>query len=120
MCNKEQFHITTLLWLAGLGVVAGLYSVYYTRTITRLENIFYNISRPFVRNAICGLSLCLLILAFPILYCEGYGVMTQILNNDFSGITAGSVMSRLDLGVWLPVASAAVILIILKRCATGS
>lgn len=56
-----------------LGVLAGLVSVYYSRTFPRVERLVSSIRiAPYMKAVIGGLLLALLIWAFPPLFGEGY------------------------------------------------
>lgn len=64
-----------------LGILCGLVSLYFTRTMNRCENMFRRFSnRPYIKLLIGGIMLSVLIFLFPPLYGEGYDTITLLLN----------------------------------------
>ncbi len=79
-----------------LGVFCGLVSLYFIRTMTATEGMFARFKdKPYVRLAIGGVMLSLLIFLFPSLYGEGYGAISLLLNGrteaDWNQILDGSL-----------------------------
>jgi len=65
----------------GLGVFCGLVSLYFIRTMGFCEDIFARFkNRPYVKLALGGSLLSLLIFLFPSLFGEGYGSINLLLN----------------------------------------
>ena len=66
-----------------LGVSCGLVSLYFIRTMSFAEGIFARFKeRPYVRLAIGGSMLSLLIFLFPSLFGEGYSSINLLLNGQ--------------------------------------
>lgn len=65
-----------------LGIFCGLVSLYFTRTMNSLEDIFRKYSNPYVKLLIGGATLSILIYLFPSLYGEGYELINLLLNGD--------------------------------------
>ena len=63
-----------------LGIVCGLVSLYFTRTMNRLEEMFRRLRHPYLRLAVGGVMLSVLIFLFPSLYGEGYELIELLLN----------------------------------------
>ena len=63
-----------------LGILCGLVSLYFTRTMNRIEGMFRRYSNPYVKLLIGGAMLSILIFMFPSLYGEGYDVIHMLLN----------------------------------------
>ncbi len=63
-----------------LGIICGLVSLYFTRTMNYLEGIFRRIENPYSRLALGGIMLSVLIFLFPSLYGEGYELINLLLN----------------------------------------
>lgn len=81
-----------------LGVACGLVSLYFIRTMTFCEGIFSRFKdRPYVKLAIGGAALSLLIFLFPSLYGEGYGDINLLLNgktdSDWDAILNNSLFA---------------------------
>lgn len=82
-----------------LGITCGLLSLYFIRTMTFCEDIFTRFKdRPYVKLAIGGATLSLLIFLFPSLYGEGYRDINLLLNGqteaDWNGILNNSLFAR--------------------------
>lgn len=65
-----------------LGIFCGLVSLYFTRTMNSLEDIFRKYSNPYVKLLIGGATLSILIYLFPSLYGEGYDLINLLLNGN--------------------------------------
>ncbi len=65
-----------------LGILCGLVSLYFTRTMNSLEDIFRKYSNPYVKLLIGGATLSVLIYLFPSLYGEGYDLINLLLNGN--------------------------------------
>ena len=64
------------------GIVCGFASLYFTRITLFTEDKVNAISNPFRRWAICAIGLGIMIFIFPPLYGEGYGTLTDLLNDN--------------------------------------
>jgi len=65
-----------------LGLVAGLFSVYFTRVTYRMESVIKRIKSEYLRVLIGGLALGLIIFIFPPIYGEGYITIKSLLNGE--------------------------------------
>ena len=63
-----------------LGILCGLVSLYFTRTMNRIEGVFRRYSNPYIKLLIGGAMLSILIFLFPSLYGEGYDTIHMLLN----------------------------------------
>lgn len=64
-----------------LGVFCGIVGLYFMRTMTACENMFANMKRhPYLKLALGGLTLSVLIFFFPSLYGEGYSMVNIFLD----------------------------------------
>lgn len=86
--SSLSLNLIPLLLLAG--VFCGLYSSYYSAIIKKVKQLCYAIRNPWLRNLGAGLSIGLLIFLFPSLYGEGYGIVGQLLEGDWSALASGS------------------------------
>lgn len=75
-----------------LGIICGLYSLYYYKTGKITESRLSTIRRPLSRNLLAGTLLGFCLLLFPSLYGEGYGVLGKVLNGDMTAIGCGSFL----------------------------
>ena len=63
-----------------LGILCGLVSLYFTRAMNRIEGVFRRYSNSYIKLAIGGVMLSILIFMFPSLYGEGYDTIHMLLN----------------------------------------
>ena len=77
-----------------LGVVCGLVSLYFTRTMNRLETFFRNRQSPVMKLLIGGSMLSVLIFLFPPLYGEGYNTIQTLLGNAPNAVLDGSLFFK--------------------------
>ena len=63
-----------------LGIFCGLVSLYFTRAMSAIEDVFKRYDNLYARLLIGGVSLSILIYLFPPLYGEGYNVISILLN----------------------------------------
>lgn len=78
-----------------LGLMCGLYSLYYTCVMDFLKRRLSAMKRPLVRNIIAGLTVGLLLFFFPTLYGEGYGAIGHIVNGNDSTVIMSSPFAAL-------------------------
>ena len=79
-----------------LGVFCGIVGLYFMRTMTACENVFANMKRhPYLKLALGGLTLSVLIFFFPSLYGEGYNMVNIFLDGktvaDWEQVMNGSM-----------------------------
>lgn len=101
-----------------LGVLCGLYSLYYSQVINSTDNICIKIKNPWYRNLLGGLSVGLCLMLFPALYGVGYPVMSEVIHNQFDALSKGDVFLGLHIGIW-GVMLAAVLILAIKCWACG-
>ncbi len=63
-----------------MGIACGLVSLYFTRTMDKIEDVFRKYSNPYTKLLIGGVMLSVLIFLFPPLYGEGYNTIGLLLN----------------------------------------
>ncbi len=76
----EPFLMERIPAVLMLGILCGLVSLYFTRTMNRIEGVFRRYSNPYIKLLIGGAMLSILIFMFPSLYGEGYDVIHMLLN----------------------------------------
>ena len=81
-----------------LGIACGLVSLYFIRMMGACEDVFSKFKdKPYVKLAIGGTTLSLLIFLFPALYGEGYSSINLLLNgqnaDDWNRILNNSMFS---------------------------
>ena len=119
---SESFSVARLPWYAILGIMCGLVSLYFTRGMNKLEQLFkIRIQNTWAKFLVGGVTLGLLLFLFPPLYGEGYGVIKQLINGDSVSAIANSPFEHLGIGSWVLIGyfSAIVLLKIFASVATN-
>ncbi len=80
----EAFALERIPYVILLGVFCGLISLYFTRTMNKLEGVFSKLAKPYKKFAFGAVILSLLIFFFPALYGEGYDTIHILLNGSNS------------------------------------
>lgn len=89
--NHLPFEPVMLLWVLALGVVCGLFSVYYVLIMTKVRTFLTSIRNHWVKNIIAGLTIGVLVFLFPPLFGEGYGILGDIINNHYDAVVDDSM-----------------------------
>lgn len=103
-----------------LGIFCGVYSYYYTSTMSITRKGLLKITNHWVKNIVAGLFIGVAIFLYPPLYGEGYGTVTHLLNGDYASLMNGSVFGSLGASTPLILALTAVGLLITKSFATSA
>jgi len=89
--QTEPFLTSRIPYTILLGVFCGLTSLYFTRVMNMMENMFRRIKNVWVRYAIGASILSGLVYLFPPLYGEGYGSIVSLLSGNTEAILDGSI-----------------------------
>ncbi len=89
--QSEPFVMARIPYVIILGVFCGLVSLYFTRVLNMMENMFRRIKSPWRRYGTGALILSGLVFLFPPLYGEGYGAIISLLSGDTSAILNSSI-----------------------------
>lgn len=76
-----------------LGLFCGFYSLYYSYVMKKIGLLLEHLHNPWVRNVAGGALLAGLVFLFPSLYGEGYGVVGEMINGDFTGLVSDSLFA---------------------------
>ncbi len=79
---EDAFQVNRIPAYIFLGIFCGLVSLYFTRTMNYLEDIFRRFSNPYAKLLLGGSMLSVLIFLFPSLYGEGYDLIHLLLNGS--------------------------------------
>lgn len=79
---QDAFRVDRIPAYILLGIFCGLVSLYFTRTMNSLEDIFRKYSNPYIKLLIGGSILSVLIYLLPSLYGEGYDLILLLLNGN--------------------------------------
>ncbi len=103
-----------------LGVMCGLVSLYFTRTMNGIENVFRRFSNPYTKLIVGGLTLSVLIFLFPSLYGEGYDFIDLLLRGHGEQDWATALNHSVFYGHGKLLLLYLVLVILLKVFATAS
>ncbi len=116
---KEAFIISNIPWYLVLGLVCGLVSAYFTRMTLMLETSFDKIRNDYMKLAIGGTIVCVLILIFPPFFGEGYNSVMSLLQGNTDTVANVDWLKSLGNNYWSLIFFL-VCLILLKVVATSS
>lgn len=106
------FEMDKLPWILLLGVICGIYSLYYSYTKDKSSRILYSINNKWIRALASGAMLAISIFFFPALYGEGYGLVSEMLNGRFETLYRNSMLINRDSAEWIVMATVAGILLL--------
>ncbi len=89
--QSEPFMTWKIPYAILLGLFLGFVSLYFTRSMNMMENMFRRFHSRWIKIAIGGTILALLVFFFPPLYGEGYTSIMGLLDGDTSSIVNNSV-----------------------------
>lgn len=89
---KDPFNIERIVPSVVLGICCGFISLYFTRAMNSFEQVFGRLKNMYVKLALGGGVLAVLIFFFPPLYGEGYTTISLILNQG-GAEEAGDVLN---------------------------
>ena len=116
---SEPFALSQLPYYIVLGVFCAAVSLYFLRTTDTVEAWFARRRNAWVRLLIGGLLLGVLVMLFPPLYGEGYGMLRELLVGDSTSLFTGTVYNSLSGNAWATLVLL-LLLILLKGVATAT
>ncbi len=103
--TTADFDIVRIPLYILLGVVCGMMSLYFTRGMNALETRFKRLRSFWLKIALGGIVLSVLIFLLPPLYGEGYDTIADLLNGRAGNTLLGSPLAALPLPAeWLLLA----------------
>lgn len=98
--QSESFATNRIPFVILLGIFCGMSSLYFTRVMNMMENVFRKIGTPWKKTLVGGLILSGLIFLFPPLFGEGYSAIIDLLGGNPSSIANGSIFYGDKDDVW--------------------
>lgn len=98
--QSESFVTNRIPFVILLGIFCGMSSLYFTRVMNLMENVFKKIGTLWKRTLFGGIILAGLIFLFPPLFGEGYSSIIDLLGGDPSSIANGSIFYGDKDDVW--------------------
>lgn len=89
--QSEPFVTGRIPYVVLLGIFCGLVSLYFTKVMNMMENMYKRLNRPMYKYIVGAMILSSLIYLFPPLYGEGYSSIIDLLGGDTSAIFDGSI-----------------------------
>ncbi len=87
----DKFTLSDSPYFIGLGILAGLVSLYFTRMYMSIGGLFEKIKKWQYRLLIGGATLGVLIFILPSLYGEGYEVVNLCLKGDYNHLFSNTL-----------------------------
>lgn len=97
----SEFSMGNLPFYILFGILCGFASLYFTRMTLHLEDKIKSVENPYKRWLMSAICLGFLIFIFPPLYGEGYGTLTDLLNNNSMEAIGTSYFSRFFNREWI-------------------
>lgn len=91
---REGWSVNAIWYYIVLGILTGLYSVFFTRLNRSIFKNFARIKNQYEKVWIGGFTLGILIALLPALYGEGYITIQKLLNGDFQSLLENSFFSE--------------------------
>ena len=99
----DPFIVKRIPYVFLLGIVCGLFALYFTRVTIWMEGLFRRIKLFRNKFIVGAILLSILIFLFPPLYGEGYNTITDIINRHYDNLLDGSLFYRFHDYFWTPV-----------------
>lgn len=105
--NEPLFALVTQGWIVdafwyyiALGILMGLYSVFYSKLNGRIFKSFDKIKNRYNKVWIGGITLGVMIALLPALYGEGYITIQKLLNGDYKSLLVNSLFGQYQDIAW--------------------
>lgn len=117
--QNQPFATVKIPYALLLGVFTGFVSLYFSKTVMAMENVFGRISSKALKICIGGAILALLLFLFPPLYGEGYNTINQLLAGNTESILDSTFFFADRTSPWFIVGFIAMV-ILTKAFATSA
>ena len=117
--QSEDFVTGRIPYVILLGLFCGFMSLYFTRVMNMMENIFKKVHNPWHKTFMGCIILSALVFLFPPLYGEGYESIEGLHSGDPSSIVNGSIFYHEGTMVWFIILFIALI-VLTKAFATSA
>jgi CIC family chloride channel protein len=98
--QTDVFEISRIPYVLLLGILCGLVSLYFTRAMNKIEDIYRKLSRQRQKFLLGVTMLSILIFLFPPLYGEGYDTIESLLNGQYMFLMGDSLFRPLSGNYW--------------------
>jgi CIC family chloride channel protein len=90
--QQQPFNYHNVPYYILLGLLAGVVSLYYARSMEKIEKLFSGIKSKRNKIILGGISLSVLLILFPPLFGEGYESIKQLASGQLNFITQNSIL----------------------------
>jgi CIC family chloride channel protein len=98
--QTELFEMSRIPYVLLLGVFCGLVSLYFTRTMNRIERSYRKLNHYWKKFLLGAATLSILIFIFPPLYGEGYNTIESLLDGQFLSLMENSAFAGMKDSYW--------------------
>lgn len=99
---QKAFNYHNIHWYMLLGILSGLFCVFYSRMFPKVEGFFRKKKKYPWRSAIAaGLALCVLIWCFPSLFGEGYSSIKNLADGQYGNVLKYSLFEHHIGSAWI-------------------
>lgn len=99
---REDFNYENLPYYLVLGIITGLFSVYYIRVTHKIEDYFERFrTRWLLKACIAGISLAILFSIFPSLFGEGYESIRFLASGNAQALVDHSIFEDFIQSPWI-------------------
>ena len=100
---EDKFSIQDAPFYILLGLIAGMVSVYFTKTYSLFNDFFEKISSPVKRLMIGGLGIGILIYFIPPLYGEGFDVINNLVQGNPEKALENNIFHLDSANIWVMI-----------------
>lgn len=91
-----EFDPALVAWAVPLGILCGVYSIYYSRVMNSMTARLERARHPWLKWLVSGGSIALMVFTLPALYGEGYATISILLDGDgAAALSYGSWLSHI-------------------------
>lgn len=110
---SNAFDPTHIGWMVLLGILCGLYSIYYSYMKDRNDQRLKKIKNGWIKALVAGGTLSIMIFLLPSLYGDGYNILAKAINNqDVTTLLHSPLHALAEHHSWIPIAAIGVVLLI--------
>ncbi|OQY94401.1 MAG: chloride channel protein [Sphingobacteriales bacterium UTBCD1] len=107
----SRWEVGTFWFYVIFGVVAGFYTIFYSRLNETIPIFFGKIKNKYSKIWAGGIMLGVLVTLFPAIYGEGYITIQKLLDGDYQSLLGNSIFSEYQSYTWILVVFAVLSLI---------
>jgi CIC family chloride channel protein len=101
LVTRGDWVLNAFWYYIALGIIVGIYSVYFSRLNTYLTGVFVKVKNKYNRVLIGGITLGIMIALLPTLYGEGYITIQKLLDGNYQTLLANTFFSKYQSIGWM-------------------